>query len=188
MGPRLAVLGAFRPPAVARYAGAKGFVIAALETLPAEVRGFLAGALIGMPDTTALAGKYPVMFVSRQVAEALMGAPLAGLFAGTEGRTVTAIGGFAKGPATLPARNVVAIVRGTDPGLREPVRRLRRAQRPRRHRTPAVDHDSLRAYNTVVRPEGAEDMDKVATPAQLDTVRLVLDSLRKLGPPAPTPS
>lgn len=175
----------FGPQQWARYAASKGFVIAALETVPDEVRGFLGGSLISLPDTAALAGKYPVMFVSRPVAEALMGSPLTGLFAGTEGRTVTAVGGFAKGPTEAPGRNVVAIVRGTDPVLRNEYVAFGAHNDHDGIHTPAVDHDSLRAYNTVVRPEGAEDMDKVATPAQLDTVRLVLDSLRKLGPPRP---
>jgi hypothetical protein len=172
----------FGPQQWARYAGAKGFVIAALETVPDEVRGFLTGSLIAMPDTAALVGKYPVMFVARPVAEALMGSPLAGLFAGTVGETVTAVGGFTKAPADAPGRNVVAIVRGTDPTLRNQYVAFGAHNDHDGIRGPAVDHDSLRAFNTVVRPEGAEDMDKVATPAQRDTIRVLVDSIRKLRP------
>ena len=175
----------FGPQQWARYSSAKGFIIAALETVPDPVRGFLAGTQIGMPDTAALAGKYPVMFVSSSVAGALMGAPLAGLFAGTEGQRVTAVGGFTTGPAEAPGRNVVAIVPGSDPVFRHQYVAFGAHNDHDGIRAPAVDHDSLRAYNTVVRPEGAENADKVATPAQLDTIRVVLDSLRKLRPARP---
>jgi hypothetical protein len=172
----------FGPQQWARFAGARGFIIAALETVPDPVRGFLTGAVISLPDTSALAGKYPVMFVSRSVAEALMGAPLTGLFAGTEGPRVTAVGGFIRGPSEAPGRNVVAIIRGSDPALRHQYVAFGAHNDHDGIRTPAVDHDSVRAFSTVVRPEGAEDGDKVATPEQLVTVRAVLDSLRQLRP------
>jgi hypothetical protein len=172
----------FGPQQWARLASAKGFIIAALETVPAEVRGFLTSPLISLPDTAALAAKYPVMFVSRPVSEALMGVSLTGLFAGTEGSRATALGGFTRAPAEAPGRNVVAIVRGTDPALRHQYVAFGAHHDHDGMKVPAVDHDSLRAYNTVVRPEGAEQADRVATPAQLDTIRTLLDSLRKTGP------
>jgi hypothetical protein len=172
----------FGPQQWPRYAGAKGFVFAAFEAVPPPVRGFLAGSSISMPDTAAPAGTYPVMFVSKTTAEAMMGGPLAGLFAGTEGRTASVVGGFIKGPTAAPGRNVVATVRGTDPALRQQYVAFGAHNDHDGIRTPAVDHDSLRAYNTVVRPEGAEDSQKEGTPAQLDTIRTLLDSLRALRP------
>lgn len=172
----------FGPQQWARYAGARGFIIAALETVPDPVRGFLTGAAISLPDTSARTGTYPVMFVSRSAAEALMGVPLTGLFAGTEGPRVTAVGGFTRAPSEAPGRNVVAIVRGSDPVLRHQYVAFGAHSDHDGIRTSPVDHDSVRAFNTVVRPEGAEDGDKVATPEQLIAVRAALDSLRQLRP------
>jgi Zn-dependent M28 family amino/carboxypeptidase len=48
-----------------------------------------------------------------------------------------------------------------------------------------VDHDSLRAYNGVMRPHGADDSPAAPTAAQLAAIRKSLDSLRRLRPPRP---
>ena len=45
-----------------------------------------------------------------------------------------------------------------------------------------MDHDSLRAYNTVVRPRGDNDPVGDPTPEQMTRIKTILDSLRKLRP------
>jgi Zn-dependent M28 family amino/carboxypeptidase len=47
----------------------------------------------------------------------------------------------------------------------------------------AQDHDSLRAWNTVVRPRGAENSGNVPTAEQQATINHLIDSLRKVRPP-----
>jgi Zn-dependent M28 family amino/carboxypeptidase len=46
-------------------------------------------------------------------------------------------------------------------------------------RPPAVDHDSLRAYNTIVRPSGEEDGAKQARPTQKDSIAALWETLKK---------
>jgi Zn-dependent M28 family amino/carboxypeptidase len=53
------------------------------------------------------------------------------------------------------------------------------------YRHVVVDHDSLRAFNTVVRPLGADSPNRPALPAETVRIRRILDSLRALRPPRP---
>jgi Zn-dependent M28 family amino/carboxypeptidase len=46
-----------------------------------------------------------------------------------------------------------------------------------------VDHDSLRAFNRLMRPEGANDSPGEPTAAQAAQIRAILDSLRQKNPP-----
>lgn len=172
----------FGPQQWMRYAGARGIIVAALDGLPDPVRGFLSEGAIGMPDSSGFQPRFPVMYVTRATAEAMMGGTLAGVLPGTEGKRVTARGGFIRQPTAIPGRNVVAIIPGTDPALRGQYVAIGAHNDHDGLHGPGEDHDSLRAYNTVVRPEGAENMGKVATPAQLDSVKALLDSLRALRP------
>ena len=45
-----------------------------------------------------------------------------------------------------------------------------------------VEHDSLRAYNTVIRPRGANDTPREPTAEEAARIRAIIDSLRKLRP------
>jgi len=47
------------------------------------------------------------------------------------------------------------------------------------------DHDSIRVYNSVVRPRGADDPPRPPTPDEVARVRALLDSVRALRPPRP---
>jgi len=173
----------FGPAQYQKYGAAKGLILAALEVLPPFLTGMLSEEQVGKAGEGGPAPTVALMYVTKAAAERLMGGPLTGLMAGTEGKQATVKGGFLKGPAPLPARNVVAIVPGTDPSLRGQYVAFGAHNDHVGMQRPAVDHDSLRAFNGVVRRDGAEDMGKQPTPAQLDTVRLLLDSLRLVHPP-----
>jgi hypothetical protein len=81
-----------------------------------------------------------------------------------------------------PAHNVVAVIPGSDPALAGQyvafgahLDHVGAAGAP-------VDHDSLRAFNTVVRPGGADDAPRAATAAEWPRIRTILDSLRRIRP------
>jgi hypothetical protein len=84
-------------------------------------------------------------------------------------------------PTDLAADNVVGIIEGTDPRLRGEYMALG-AHNDAIGIVQPVDHDSLRAFNTVVRPRGANDPAETATPEQAAHIKAILDSLRKLRP------
>jgi hypothetical protein len=84
-----------------------------------------------------------------------------------------------------PARNVVAILRGSDPALRNEYVSITAHNDHNGFNRRPVDHDSLRAFNTVVRFRGADDPSRAATPDEMKRIRAILDSLRALRPARP---
>ncbi len=86
-------------------------------------------------------------------------------------------------PTVLPATNVVAVLEGSDPALRNEYVALGAHNDAIGIVSPPVDHDSLRAYNTVMRPRGANDPPGEPTPEQWNTIRAMVDSMHKASPP-----
>jgi hypothetical protein len=81
------------------------------------------------------------------------------------------------------ARNVVAIVPGSDPALRDEYVAITAHNDHIGYNHRPVDHDSLRAFNSVVRPLGADSRPRPATPNEAARIRAMLDSLRAIHPP-----
>ena len=81
----------------------------------------------------------------------------------------------------LGATNVVAILEGSDPARRGEYVALG-AHNDAIGIVSPVEHDSLRAYNTVVRPRGANDTPRDPTPEEAAKIRSIIDSLRKIRP------
>jgi hypothetical protein len=84
----------------------------------------------------------------------------------------------------LGASNVVAVLEGSDPALRGEYVALG-AHNDAIGIVPVVDHDSLRAYNTVMRPRGANDAPGEPDAEQAARIRAIVDSMRKLRPARP---
>ncbi|MDB4947525.1 MAG: peptidase, partial [Gemmatimonadetes bacterium] len=105
-----------------------------------------------------------------------------GLRPGAAGRTVSAAIRFVERPTAAPARNVVAVLRGSSPALRGEYVAIG-AHNDHIGILAPVEHDSLRAYNAVMRPEGANGGgDARPTAGQWSRIRASLDSLRRLRP------
>jgi len=171
------------PQMYQRYRGARGILVAALDVAPPDLRGFLRGEgqMRIRGEAAPPPASIPVAYVSTAAAERMMGGSVTGILPGAEGKVVSATAAFDYVPTAAPGRNVVAIVPGTDPALKGQYVAFG-AHSDHDGLTHPVDHDSLRAFNTIVRPGGAEDGGKQATPAQLDSVRTLLESLRARGP------
>jgi hypothetical protein len=86
-------------------------------------------------------------------------------------------------PAAAPARNVVAVLRGSDPALRGQYVAIGAHNDHIGLAPVAEDHDSLRAWNAVMRPQGANDSPGKPTAEQEARIRTILDSLRKTRGP-----
>ncbi|HEX8945756.1 MAG TPA: M20/M25/M40 family metallo-hydrolase [Gemmatimonadaceae bacterium] len=164
--------------------GAAAIGIVAIDQLAPEVRAQL-GMSIGFPPTGPAADRQrrPMLLLSARAAELLLGAPLNGAQVGATGKTVRGQILYEDSPA--PAPNVVAILPGSDPKLRHEYVALGAhsdhvgAGRP-------MDHDSIRAYNSVMRPQGARTRDEAPpTAEQQARIRIVLDSLRRVNPARP---
>jgi hypothetical protein len=82
-----------------------------------------------------------------------------------------------------PARNVVAILRGSDSALRNQYVAITAHNDHVGFTRAPVDHDSLKAYNIVVRPMGNDSPARPASPAEAVRIKAILDSLRRIRPP-----
>jgi peptidase M28-like protein len=109
----------------------------------------------------------------------LFGKDLSQLHPGDVGATLA--GNVAFEPSTIPATNVVAVLEGSDPALRGEYVALG-AHNDAIGIVEPVDHDSLRAYNTIVRPRGGNDEPREPTAAEAERIRAIVDSMRKLRP------
>ena len=127
----------------------------------------------------------PVLILTPDAAQSLFRAPLAGLTPGATGKAVRGKLGPAQTATSYPARNVIAILPGTDPRLRAQYVSLSAHSDHVGFGHDPVDHDSLRAFNRVVRPAGADSPMRSATPDEAAQIRVILDSLRALRPPRP---
>ena len=165
---------------LSRYRAAGGIAVVALETFPPQAIAFFRQPQITLrgaapaADTTGL----PVyVYVSAATARLFLGAPLDSLRAGALGKTVRGVVAFVDTPA--PARNVVAILPGSDPALRgEYVAIGAHNDHVGFDHTP-VDHDSIRAYNDAARRLQLAAPNHQVRPEQMAQIRVNVDSLRR---------
>jgi len=167
-----------------RYRGAAGIAVASMDLMPPQFQaGFrtpgpqLKGAAPAQTDTAAVPS---YLYVTAAAARGLFGAPLDSLKAGAVGKTVR--GRFAFVDVKAPARNVVAILPGSDPKLKGQYVAIGAHNDHIGFDNAPVDHDSLRAHNEVIRPSGADSPERPATPAEQARISQILDSLRKAHP------
>jgi hypothetical protein len=125
------------------------------------------------------------MYARSRVVEALLGASPSALRPGAEGGTVSGDIRFVDDPVSDPARNVVAILRGGDPGLSGQIVAIGAHNDHEGIGSETLDHDSLRAFNRVLRPEGANSNPGEPTAEQAARIAAILDSLRRERPPRP---
>jgi hypothetical protein len=135
------------------------------------------------PNNAPPAATPATVVISTAAAPRLFDAPFASLKPGAAGKTVNANVTFAVAPVQFPARNVVAVLPGSDAKLKGQYVAIG-AHNDHVGMTVgrAVDHDSLRLYNHLVRPGGAEDAGKTATPEQQAQVNTMLASWRAAHP------
>ncbi|WP_411280785.1 M28 family metallopeptidase [Gemmatimonas sp.] len=163
---------------VAVPAGAAGIVL----VVPQQAAGIFGYVLRPsvFVDDPAFGG--PRLFVASGAIAKLFTSPLSDLKAGTLGATVTVKAILDVTPSPFPARNVIAILPGSDPKLKnqyvavgahsDHVGRSRRA----------VDHDSVLVFNRIVRPGGAENDDKMGNAEQFARINAELAEMRKSSP------
>jgi len=121
--------------------------------------------------------------VTRAMAEEVLGAPQGEWTQGMAGKPITTDIRFHD--VSLPGRNVVAILPGSDPVLRNQYVAIGAHNDHVGFRPRPVDHDSVKAYMQVVRPQGADDANRPPTPEELVRVQAIRDSLRAVHEPRP---
>lgn len=107
---------------------------------------------------------------------ALFGAPLSSLKKGALGSTITM--NIHQTEAPRPGRNVVAILPGSDPKLKNEYIAIGAHNDHVGFNHSPVEHDSLRALNTVTRPGGQEGSPRLPTTEEWARINFLKDSLR----------
>jgi hypothetical protein len=123
-----------------------------------------------------------MLFLPTATVPRLFGKPLDALQPGDTGAALEDDVSFER--TDLGATNVVAILEGGDPALRGSFVALG-AHNDAIGIVAPVDHDSLRAYNSVMRRRGANDPEGTPSAEQWRQVRGLLDSLRRTRPGRP---
>ena len=165
-----------------KFARAAMVAIAGLDLLGAEQRSAIRGGRLTV-DTSRSASAPLLGFISPAMATALLGGEASAMNPGTVGKTVNGRIGFVAQPVAYPARNVVAVLRGSDRALRGQYVALTAHNDHVGFDHNPVDHDSLRAFNRVVRPMGADSPPRAATPDELSRINAIRDSLRAVNKP-----
>jgi hypothetical protein len=167
-----------------RYRGARALGLAVLDVVGSEtVARFMDGRPLA--DSSRNVNVTPTVWLTRKAAAAILGAELSTLAPGAAGAPLSGHFDITRRPVAYPARNVVAILRGSDPVLRnEYVSLSAHNDHVGFDRSP-VDHDSLRAFNRVIRPMGADSPQREPTLAEWTQIRTILDGLRKVNRPRP---
>jgi hypothetical protein len=159
---------------------------AAVMTInPAEIIGFYRNAFRS-PNPSYTGGTVPPgargipMVVTPEMAAAVMGITVDSTTAlGTAGKTVTGAITYAEEPVT--ARNVVAILPGSDAALRNTYVAIGAHSDHDPVTAVALDHDSLRAYNTEVRKKYLQ-LGHNPNAAERADIKVNVDSLRRIRP------
>ncbi len=120
----------------------------------------------------------PALSITAHAAEVILGAPLAGLTAGTVGKPLSSNIKFNDDGSKVVGRNVVAILEGSDPALKGEYVAIGAHNDHIGFRVGrAVDHDSVKAFMQLVRPQGADNAPVQPSADQIAMVRRLTDSL-----------
>ncbi|HEU5173327.1 MAG TPA: M28 family peptidase [Gemmatimonadaceae bacterium] len=156
----------------AQRAGAVAVLVAGHDAASPAAAGAFASRMIMQPAPTP-AGAPAGAAISDSTMARIFDSEASTLTVGAAGRTVSMQWSWDWRPTASPARNVIAILPGSDPSLANEYV-LVGAHNDHVGTTPtAADHDSLRAVNAVTRRQGANDPVCRPTPAQ----QLRIDSL-----------
>ncbi len=176
-----------RPVVASHFPSAAGVAVVALDEFPDSVRAAYKGASGYAPG-----GSVPLyMYIARDVAERMLGPGFASLATGTAGKAITGDLGFTSSeqvfPTDVPLRNVVAVLPGTDPVLKNEYVVIGAHNdhigfnRPGPNgQSAAVAHDSIYVVNHLYRKAGTDEQPPKLDASQQHVVDSILAHVRKL--------
>ncbi|MEO5567247.1 MAG: M28 family peptidase [Gemmatimonadaceae bacterium] len=125
----------------------------------------------------------PAATISTPAAARIFGKPVSELAMGNTGQPITASWNYEYRVSPTPGRNVVAVLPGSDPA--RATQYVLVGAHPDHVGTTAVgvDHDSLRAFNKVMRPQGANDRPGAPTADQQRRIDSLIRYARSIRPP-----
>jgi hypothetical protein len=168
---------------LAPYAGAAGMLFVGMERLSPQFLNGLRVSRYALADSAmdrqAGRRRVPAALITTQAANRLFGPSFAESLSGVAGRPISGRWGLEDTPMPYPARNVIGIVRGTDPARRGEFVAIG-AHTDHVGVGIAVDHDSVRVTNAALRPLGANGRPRRPQTSELQRIAVLRDSLRAL--------
>ena len=132
-------------------------------------------------DLSQLSRDVGFLYVSNAMGDAMMGGSVASMAPGTLGRFIG--GGMGYDTSHVIARTVIAIVPGSDPALRGQFVAIGAHNDHVGMTAAKADHDSVKAFNMIALPQGADSAPREMTPARVAEMRRIIDSLRRGSKP-----
>jgi len=169
----------------ARLGGAAAVAVVDLQTLSANSRALYVNppAALVDPAVPAVAPSASIR-LTQEAAAAILGASVDGMRAGTAGGTVGAKLDLAEAPVPQYGRNVIGVIKGSDPKFAGEYVAIGAHSDHVGYNAAPVEHDSAHAVQSALlkmQIQGAEL--RPLTPAQIASVKINLDSMRKLEKP-----
>jgi hypothetical protein len=161
------------------FAQAAGIAAAGLDLIPRQMQQALSRPSQEVKEDGVPTVLPTFLYVTKRTASALLGANVDSVKTGATGVTITATPRFKESPIQYPARNVVALIRGSDPKLRDEFVAIGAhndhigwSRRP-------VAHDSIYVVNHLFRTGGADDRPPQLDAAQQAQVNAAIAEIRK---------
>jgi len=162
--------------------GAAGVLVVGIDDMSPAARNQAFAQPMGMRPASPLnVDLPPAATISKAAAARLFGKPIEQVAVGTTGQTISASWQHQWRLSPTPARNVIAMLPGSDPTLKSEYVVVGAHNDHVGINANVVDHDSVRAYNMVVRRQGANDPVCVPTAAQqarIDSLIAIARSVR----------
>jgi hypothetical protein len=166
----------------AANAGARAILFVNLDDQPDAADAAFASRNTMRPDPAPEGGPAAAS-ITRAVAERIFGGPLDDLRVGATGQAVSGQWAYAWRMSEWPARNVVAILPGSDPEKADEYVLISAHNDHNGVTSTPVDHDSLRAVNMVTRRQGANDPACRPNEAQQHVIDSLIDRARSIRAP-----
>ena len=166
----------------ARWRQSPALALVALDVVgPDQVARLRDGRPVA--DTARDPNTTPMFWLTRAAARKILGGDPSTLTPGADGIALRGHFDIARTPVPYPARNVVAILRGSDAMLRGQYVAITAHNDHVGYDHSPVDHDSIRAFNRVIRPMGADSPRRQPSADEWKAIRVILDSLRRANTP-----
>jgi hypothetical protein len=160
------------------FLGAAGIAVVALEQAPPDLlKAFQQPSQILKADENPAFPNF--LYVTQRVARELLAAAPDSVRTGALGVTVTSTPRFTEAAAKYPARNVVAMIPGSDPKLRGEYVAIGAHNDHIGWSTNPVAHDSIYVVNHLFRTEGADDAPPKLDSAQQVRVNAIVADMRR---------
>ena len=170
-----------RPQLSAHFSQAAAIAVASMDYFPPDyVEQLRAAAQVAPKGSSDSRPRPSYFYVSTAVARAMLGQDAESAQPGATGRVLR--GQIRYVAKEAPARNVVAIIRGSDPALRGEYVAIGAHNDHVGFNNEPADHDSVKAFQMVARPQGADNEETPVTNADWVRIRHIADSFRARHP------